>query len=79
VLRCAESRQRGTTVAAKGPARAKPGKHAANRGTTREVQATPPAVPERRFVDVDPWAVLLEQLMQMPEEGPAERKPTKGK
>ena len=31
---------------------------------------------ERRFVDVDPWAVLLEQLMEVPEEGvPAERMP----
>ena len=29
---------------------------------------------ERRFVDVDPWAVLLEQLMTTPEEEPAERK-----
>ena len=32
---------------------------------------------ERRFVDIDPWAVLLEQLMETPEEGaPAERKPS---
>ena len=33
--------------------------------------------PERRYVDVDPWAMLLEQLMEMPEERPAEdeRKP----
>jgi hypothetical protein len=30
-------------------------------------------VPERRYVDVDPWAVLLEGLMETPEEGPAER------
>ena len=29
----------------------------------------------RRLVDVDPWAVLLEQLMEVPEEsGPAGRK-----
>jgi hypothetical protein len=26
---------------------------------------------ERRFVDVDPWAVLLEGLMATPEEEPA--------
>jgi hypothetical protein len=33
--------------------------------------------PEHRYVDVDPWAMLLEQLMEMPEERPAEdeRKP----
>src|SRR5689334_23914591 len=30
--------------------------------------------PEHRFVDVDPWAMLLEQLMVMPEERPAEGK-----
>ena len=29
---------------------------------------------ERRLVDVDPWAMLLEGLMNMPEEEPAERK-----
>ena len=30
---------------------------------------------ERRFVDVDPWALMLEGLMEVPEEGaPAERK-----
>jgi hypothetical protein len=43
------------------------------------VQATPPAVPERQFVDIDPWAVLLEQLMEVPEEEPVERKGGKGK
>src|SRR3954447_20700306 len=66
--------QRGTAVAAQRPTRARPGKRAAKRATTHEVQATPSAVPERRFVDIDPWAVLLEQLMEVPEEEPAERK-----
>jgi hypothetical protein len=33
--------------------------------------------PERRYVDVDPWAMLLEQLMEMPEEQPAERDESK--
>jgi hypothetical protein len=28
--------------------------------------------PERRYVDVDPWAMLLEQLMVVPGERPAE-------
>jgi hypothetical protein len=27
--------------------------------------------PERQFVDIDPWAVLLEQLTEIPEEEPA--------
>jgi hypothetical protein len=63
-------------VAAEKPTRARAGK----RGTAREAEATPPAVPERRFVDIDPWAVLLEQLMVVPEgSAPAERKGTKGK
>jgi hypothetical protein len=61
-------------VAAQRPTRARAGKRAAKRGTTREAEATPPAAPERRFVDIDPWAVLLEQLMEVPEEGPVERK-----
>jgi hypothetical protein len=34
---------------------------------------------ERRLVDVDPWAILLEQLMVVPEEEPAEHKRGKGK
>jgi hypothetical protein len=34
---------------------------------------------ERRFVDIDPWAMLLEQLMEVPEEEPAQRKPEGGK
>jgi len=59
---------------------------AAERGTAgRDASAvpetgTPPRpVPERRYVDIDPWAVLLEGLMDMPEEVPAERKRPKGK
>jgi hypothetical protein len=34
---------------------------------------------ERQFVDIDPWAMLLEQLMELPEEKPAQRKPESGK
>ena len=30
---------------------------------------------ERRFVDIDPWAVLLERLLEMPEEGDAASEP----
>ena len=33
---------------------------------------------EHRFVDLDPWAMLLEGLMNMPGEEPAERKGGKG-
>ena len=33
----------------------------------------------RRYVDIDPWAVLLEQLMETPEEKPTKRPGTKGK
>jgi hypothetical protein len=35
---------------------------------------TRPAGQGSRLIDVDPWAMLLEQLMEMPEEKPAERK-----
>jgi len=35
--------------------------------------------PERQYVDIDPWAMLLEQLMEVPEEEPAKRKPESGK
>ena len=35
--------------------------------------------PERRYVDIDPWAVLLEQLVEVPEKQPAERDATKTK
>jgi hypothetical protein len=41
--------------------------------------AEPPKVPERRFVAIDPWSVLLEQLMEVPEEEAVERKGRKGK
>jgi hypothetical protein len=34
--------------------------------------------PEHRYVDIDPWAMLLEQLMEIPEEEPVKRKPGGG-
>src|SRR3954452_1158828 len=41
---------------------------------------TQPPDRERRLVDVDPWAMLLEGLMEVPEEtAPAKPKPTRGK
>src|SRR5689334_11364603 len=67
MLRRADSRQRGTAVAPQRPTRARAGKCAAKRGATREVQATPPAAPERRLVDIDSWAMLLERLVEAPE------------
>ena len=36
-------------------------------------EMTRPPDPERRFVDVHPWALLLEQLTEVPEEQPAGR------
>ncbi len=50
------------------------GQENAWRSAAREAEAAPPAAPERRFIGIDPWAVLLEQLMEVPEEEPAERK-----
>ena len=42
-------------------------------GTVPEIDTTPQPMPERRYVDVDPWAMLLERLMVVPEEEPATR------
>ena len=42
-------------------------------GTATEIDTTPQPAPGRRYVDVDPWAMLLEGLMETPEEGPGER------
>jgi hypothetical protein len=57
------------------------GKREAPRTTTETPapDATRRPARERRFVDVDPWAVLLEGLMEVPEEEPAKRKPGSGK
>jgi hypothetical protein len=36
--------------------------------------------PQRSFVDIDPWAMLLEELMEIPHEaGRGRLKPSKGK
>jgi hypothetical protein len=42
-------------------------------GTVPEAETPPRSAPERRYVDVDPWAMLLEQLMETPEEEPVAR------
>ena len=67
-----------TLMAAERSVRPRAGKRGAKRDTAPIPEQTPPR-PERQFVDIDPWAVLLEQLMEVPEEGPAERKGGKGK
>ena len=62
-------------MAAKRAASGGTGKHRARR-TGVEASApevTRPPAPERRFVDVDPWALLLERLTEVPEEQPAGR------
>ena len=50
-----------------------------NGGAAPKPETTQQPEPERRYVDVDPWAVLLEQLMEVPEEQPAKCNGTKGK
>jgi hypothetical protein len=43
-------------------------------------EATPRPGREPRLVDVDPWAILLEQLLEIPDEADQDgRKPPKGK
>ena len=53
------------------PSNAKKGKARQTDAKTPATSAMPPPSQERRFVDIDPWAVLLEQLMEVPEEEPA--------
>jgi hypothetical protein len=62
-------------VVAKRTASGGPGRRRVRR-TGMEASApevTCPPGPERRFVDVDPWALLLERLVEVPEEEPAGR------
>src|SRR3954464_4168292 len=68
----------GTTVATERPTRTKAGKRTKPTAAP-EAETTRPPTPGRQMVDFDPWAVLLEQLMETPEGEPAGRKPTKGK
>jgi hypothetical protein len=49
---------------------AKPKAAGRDGGTVPEAGTPPRSVPERRYVDIDPWAMLLEGLT---EEEPAER------
>ena len=51
-------------------------KKAAKHGTAGRDGGTVPEIdtpPQRRYVDVDPWAMLLEGLMVVPEEEPVAR------
>ena len=68
-------------MAAKRAAAGGTGKRRARRtgAETPVPNAARPPDRERRFVDVDPWALLLEQLTGTPEEGvPVKRKSDKG-
>ena len=47
---------------------AKPRAAGRDGGTVPEAGTPPRSVPERRYVDIDPWAMLLEGLMETPEE-----------
>ena len=64
-------------MATEKPKRARAGKRVPQKAAA-SAPDTPP-VSKRQFVDVDPWAVLLEQLMEPAEEEPAERKGGKRK
>ncbi len=65
-------------MASERPVRPKVGKRGAKRDAASKPEQTPPR-PEPRFVDIDPWGVLLEQLMEVPEGEPAGRESRKGK
>ena len=68
-------------MAARQPTRRKTGRRDSRRkaGDLPAAEMTSPPAPKRQFVDIDPWAMLLEQLMEVPEEEPAQRKPESGK
>src|SRR5689334_5283278 len=68
------------SMAADRPTRPITGKRAPRRsGSAASKPGTmPPPTSERRFVDIDPWAVLLEQLMEVPEESRATSEPEQG-
>jgi hypothetical protein len=55
------------------PKKAAKHKTAARHGSAAPEAETRQPAQEHRYVDVDPWAMLLEQLMEVPEEAPAER------
>jgi hypothetical protein len=67
-------------MAAEKPARRTSGKRSAagKVGDAPAPETAKQPAQERRYVDIDPWAMLLEGLMDMPEEEPAEPRP-KGK
>jgi hypothetical protein len=70
----------GGVVAAKRTASGATGKRKVPRTPAEAPDAARQPNRERRLVDVDPWAVLLEQLMEVPDENaPAGREGSKGK
>jgi hypothetical protein len=69
-------------MASEKPVRRTTGKRASARkaGDAPAPERTRQPEHERRYVDVDPWVMLLEQLMEVPEESaPIERERPKGK
>ena len=69
------------SMAAERSTRRTAGKRALGRdsGAASEPETTQQPTPGRQMVDFDPWAVLLEQLMETPEEKPTKRTGSKGK
>jgi hypothetical protein len=61
-------------VAGEKPARGWAGKRTPKRVSAGAGPETMPPASERWYVDVDPWAVLLEQLTEVPEDEPVQRK-----
>ena len=70
-----EGSEKAIALAAR-PTRTRVGKRAPKSDTKSEAASLPK--PEHRLVDIDPWAVLLEQLMDVSEEGRATSEPAQG-
>src|SRR3954452_20001366 len=82
-VRSPERRNQGTPVAADKPrqpgTRKRKGRQAGAAGAL-DLEAARQPGRGPRLVDVDPWAILLEQLMDVPDEADQdERKPSKAK
>ena len=66
-------------MAGEKPARGRAGKRTPKRVLVDAGPETMPPASERRYVDVDLWAILLGQFMEVPEDEPVQRKAGKEK
>jgi hypothetical protein len=76
--RCKHGSEGGAGCSSNGRLRTYPTAERPTRTTVGKRTPKSNAASERQFVDIDPWAVLLEQLMEVPAEGSAASEPGQG-